>query len=118
MMDSVERRIRELATVTAWSSDIRVNMTRVVGALRAAIKKLDEKQAEVEQLLAEKGIVEVQRDAARQKDNAKLVSALEIETKQLQKHVVLLEAHVGSAVAVELSRQREKECQTNGGCRD
>ncbi len=44
-------------------------------------------RAENEQLQAEKGIVEVQRDVARQKDNAKLVSSLEAEVKQLGRDI-------------------------------
>ncbi len=40
--------------------------------------------AEVERLRDEKGIVETQRDAARQRDNVQLVSSLESELERLQ----------------------------------
>jgi hypothetical protein len=43
-------------------------------------------------LRAEKSIVETQRDAARLRDNAAMVSSLETEVEQLKKHITLLES--------------------------
>ena len=40
-----EKRVREIADATVWSGDMRVNMTTVVGALRCAVKMLDEERA-------------------------------------------------------------------------
>ncbi|KKM73030.1 hypothetical protein LCGC14_1414640 [marine sediment metagenome] len=58
--------------------------------------KLQEDAAdEIERLRDEKGIVAVQRDAARQRDNVKLVASLEAEVEQL------------NAVVAELRHQAE-----------
>ena len=42
---AAENRVREIAYATGWSGDMRVNMTTVVGALRCAVKMLDEERA-------------------------------------------------------------------------
>lgn len=60
---------------------------------------LSEVKAEIERLRAEKGIVEVQRDAARQRDNAKMVSSLEAEVERLRPIVNAID---------ELRRQRDQ----------
>ena len=45
MKAKAEKRVREIADAIGWSGDMRVNMTTVVGALRCAVKMLDEERA-------------------------------------------------------------------------
>lgn len=47
-MKAVEKRVREIANAVEWSGDMRVNMTTVIGALRSAVKLLDEEKNKTE----------------------------------------------------------------------
>ncbi len=47
-------------------------------------------------------------------DRLEELGGLQSKVERLRKHVVLLEGHVGSVVAVGLSRQHAKESKTNG----
>jgi len=51
-MNDVEKRVREVAAAVEWSGDMRINMTRVLGTLRSAVKLLDERDNEIARLRA------------------------------------------------------------------
>jgi len=46
LKEAAELRIRQIANASDWSGDMRVNMTTIIGALRVAIKIIDDERAD------------------------------------------------------------------------